>query len=82
MNYDQIRFACKKLGFSENRIRACEAVIVSETSAYSAEGIYTLPRGTVSRDVIKCSEKWDQLLRDAQSVNDLLLKHHEASDLN
>ena len=73
MNYNQIRFTCNKLGFSENRIRACEAVIVRETSAYSAEGIYTLPKGTVSRDAIKCSEKWRELLQDTQAVNDLLI---------
>jgi len=77
VDYDQIRFTCGKLGFSENRIRACEAIIVRETSAYSAEGIYTLPKGTASRDAIKCSIKWGELLEDAQAINDLLVKANE-----
>ena len=72
MNYEQIRFTCNKLGFSENRVKACEAVIVLKTSAYAAENMYSLPRGTANRDAIKCSEKWGELLQDAQTVNDLI----------
>ena len=73
MNIEQLNFVCEKLGFTGNRKKACEAIIICGTSAYSSEGIYNIPKGTANRDAIKCSEKWSELLQDAQSVNDLLV---------
>jgi len=72
MNIKQLNFVCEKLGFTGSRKESCEAIIICGSSAYSCEGIYNRPKGTANRDAIKCSEKWSELLNDAQSVNDLI----------
>ena len=79
MNIEQLNFVCKKLGFTGNRKKSCEAIIICGTSAYSSEGIYNIPKGTANRDAIKCAVKWGELLEDAQVINDLLVKANETN---
>ena len=68
----QLNFVMDKLGFTGDRREAVQAIICRGVSAYAAENMYSVPKGTANRDAIKCSEKWSELLNDAQSVNDLL----------
>jgi hypothetical protein len=73
MNKLQLKFVMDKLGFEGERREAMRAIIQRNVSAYAAENMYQVPRGTANRDAIKCSEKWGELLKDAQSINDLLV---------
>ena len=74
VNKDQLNFVMDKLGFKGERREATKAIIIRNVSAYAAENMYIVTKGTANRDAIKCSVKWSELLRDAQSVNDLLVK--------
>lgn len=73
MNKLQLNFVMGKLGFDGERREAVMAIILRGVSAYAAENMYNVPKGTANRDAIKCSEKWGELLRDAKAVNDLLI---------
>lgn len=73
MNKAQLNFVMDKLGFEGERREATKAIIHRGVSAYAAENMYKVPKGTANRDAIKCSEKWGELLQDAQTVNDLLI---------
>tara|TARA_R110002124_G_scaffold274499_1_gene444439 strand:+ start:63 stop:290 length:228 start_codon:yes stop_codon:yes gene_type:complete len=73
MNKLQLNFVMDKLGFEGERREATKAIIRRGVSAYAAENMYSVPKGTANRDAIKCSEKWGELLQDAQAVNDLLI---------
>ena len=68
----QLNFVMDKLGFTGDRREPVQAIICRSVSAYAAENMYMVPKGTANRDAIKCSEKWGELLNDAQSVNDLI----------
>ena len=68
----QLNFVMDKLGFTGDRREAVQAIICRGVSAYAAENMYSVPKGTANRDAIKCSEKWGELLNDAQLVNDLI----------
>ncbi len=72
MNELQLNFVMDKLGFKGERREATKAIIRRGVSSYAAENMYNVPKGTANRDAIKCSEKWGELLHDAQAVNDLL----------
>ena len=72
MNKAQLNFVMDKLGFEGERREATKSIIRRGVSAYAAENMYSVPRGTANRDAIKCSEKWSELLQDAQAVNDLI----------
>ena len=73
MNSEQLNFVMDKLGFTGDRRKSAIDIIVNSNTAYSAEKAHDIPKGTASRDAIKCSEKWGELLQDAQAVNDLLI---------
>ena len=73
MNKLQLNFVMDKLGFEGERREATKAIIRRGVSAYAAENMYSVPKGTANRDAIKCSEKWGELLQDTQAVNDLLI---------
>ena len=73
MNKLQLNFVMDKLGFEGERREATKAIIHRGVSAYAAENTYNVPKGTANRDTIKCYEKWNELLQDAHSVNDLLI---------
>lgn len=66
MNEDQFNFVCKKLGFDGVRKESCKAVIVEGLSSYKAEAKYERAKGTMSRDVLRCRRKWQELLSDAK----------------
>lgn len=74
MNKAQLNFVMDKLSFQGERRDAVQAIIIRSISAYSAENMYNIPKGTANRDAIKCAETWGKLLEDAQGVNDLLVK--------
>jgi len=74
MNKAQLNFVMDKLGFTGDRREAVQAIICRGVSAYAAENMYSVPKGTTNRDAIKCSEKWGELLNDAQAVNDLITR--------
>jgi len=74
MNKAQLNFVMDKLGFTGDRREAVQAIICRGVSAYAAENMYSVPKGTANRDAIKCSEKWGELLNDAQAVNDLITR--------
>ncbi len=82
MNVNQLEFVCTKLGFTGNRKKAVESIIIYGVSAYASEMVYEVPKGTANRDAIKCSEKWGVLLSDAQSVNDLLTGEYNGKASN
>jgi len=75
MNKAQLNFVMDKLSFQGERREAVQAIIIRNVSAYAAENMYNIPKGTANRDAIKCSEKWGALLDDAQSINDLVVSN-------
>ena len=77
MNKSQLDFIMDKLGFVGSRRLAVEAIILDSLTAYAAEKLFNVPKGTANRDAIKCSKKWGSLLSDAQKVNDLLLEQKQ-----
>jgi hypothetical protein len=72
LNKAQLKFVMNKLGYEGQRREAMKAIILRGVSAYSAEMMYQLPKGTASRDAIRCVDKWGELLSDTSIVNDLL----------
>ena len=73
MNKAQLKFVMDKLGYEGQRREAMKAIILRGVSGYSAEMMYQIPKGTATRDAIRCTEKWGELLSDADIVNDLLV---------
>jgi len=76
----QLDFVMDKLGFKGERREAVQAIICRGVSAYAAENMYKVPKGTANRDAIKCSVKWGEILNDAQEVNDLLSELFDIDD--
>ena len=73
MNKEILKFVMDKLGYKGNRREAMKAIILRGVSGYSAEMMHQIPKGTATRDAIRCTEKWSELLSDAGIVNDLLV---------
>ena len=72
MNKAILNFTMDKLGYEGQRREAMKAMILRGVSGYSAEMMYQIPKGTASRDAIRCTEKWGELLKDTREVNDLI----------
>jgi len=74
MNKSQLNFVMDNLGFTGERREAVQAIICRDVSAYAAEKMYNITKGTASRDSIKCAELWGKMLDTSKSVDELLGK--------
>lgn len=64
MKEDQLIFIMDLLGITAtNKRDAIKCVILNGDSAYSCEIFYSVPKNTLNRDCIKCSEKWGECLK-------------------